>query len=61
MEVCYFEYEKVSQTAMVTSYPRIFTDIPYEKEIHNTLKCHHHEEVVLEKNMTPEIEVIYIF
>ena len=51
----------MSQTAIVTSYPRIFTDIPYEKEIHNTLKCHHHEEVVLEKNMAPEIEVIYIF
>ena len=24
------EYEEISATAIVTSYPRIFTDIPYE-------------------------------
>lgn len=29
------EYEGISPTAIVTSYPRIFTDIPYEKEIYN--------------------------
>lgn len=25
------EYEEISSTAIVTSYPRIFTDIPYRK------------------------------
>ena len=32
------EYEEVSSTAIVTSYPRIFTDIPYEKDIYEWLK-----------------------
>lgn len=27
------EYEEISSTDIVTSYHRIFTDIPYEKEI----------------------------
>lgn len=29
----YKEYEEISPTAIVTSYPRIFTDISYEKEL----------------------------
>ena len=26
-------FESISPTAIITSYPRVFTDIPYEKEI----------------------------
>ena len=26
------DYEEISSTAIVTSYPRTFTDIPYEKK-----------------------------
>ena len=33
MEINNKEYESISKTAIVTSYPRTFTDIPYEKEI----------------------------
>lgn len=31
-------FESISSTAIVTSYPRIFTDIPYEKDIYNWIK-----------------------
>lgn len=31
------DYESVSSTAIVTSYPRTFTDIEYEKNIYNWL------------------------
>lgn len=27
------EFESISPTAILTSYPRIFTDIPYKKDI----------------------------
>ena len=27
-------YESISPTAILTAYPRMFTDIPYEKEIY---------------------------
>lgn len=30
-------FESISPTAIVTSYPRTFTDIPYEKEIYQWL------------------------
>lgn len=53
------DYEEISPTAIVTSYPRIFTDIPYEKEIYNWLKSHCNIEVALYKNMAPEIEARY--
>ncbi len=38
MEINDNDYKEVSPTAIVTSYPRIFTDIPYEKEIYNWLE-----------------------
>mgnify|MGYP000397860026 CR=1 FL=1 len=53
------EYEEISPTAIVTSYPRIFTDIPYEKEIYNWLNNHCNQEVALYKNMAPEMEARY--
>ena len=53
------EYEEISPTAIVTSYPRIFTDISYEKEIYNWLEKHCNEEVTLNKMLAPEIEARY--
>ncbi len=31
-------FESISPTAIMTSYPRIFADIPYEKEVKDDLK-----------------------
>lgn len=53
------EYEEISPTAIVTSYPRIFTDIPYEKEIYGWLNSNCKEEVTLNKMLAPEIEARY--
>lgn len=53
------DYEEISPTAIVTAYPRIFTNIPYEKEIYNWLEKHCNTEVALYKNMAPEIEARY--
>lgn len=53
------DYEEISPTAIVTSYPRIFTDIPYEKDIYNWLEEHCNTEVALYKNMAPEMEARY--
>ena len=53
------DYEEITPTAVVTSYPRIFTDIPYEKEIYNWLENHCNEEVTLNKMLAPEIEARY--
>ena len=52
-------YESVSPTAILTSYPRIFTDIPYEKEIYEWLSKNCNEEVKLNKLLAPEIEARY--
>ena len=53
------DYEEISSTAIVTSYPRIFTDIPYEKEIYEWLSNYCNEEVTLNKMLAPEIEARY--
>ena len=53
------DYEEIGLTAIVTSYPRIFTDIPYEKEIYEWLSNHCNEEVTLNKMLAPEIEARY--
>lgn len=53
------DYEEISPTAIVTSYPRIFTNIPYEKEIYNWLEKHCNEDVTLNKMLAPEIETRY--
>lgn len=52
-------FESISPTAIVTSYPRIFTDIPYEKEIYSWLSKNYNEEVQLNKLLAPEIEARY--
>ena len=52
-------YESVSPTAILTSYPRIFTDIPYEKEIYEWLSKNCSEEIQLNKLLAPEIEARY--
>ena len=53
------DYEEISPTAIVTSYPRTFTDIPYEKEIYSWLSTHCNQEVTLQKRLAPEIEARY--
>lgn len=53
------DYKTISPTAIVTSYPRIFTDIPYEKEIYNWLEINCKEQVTLNKMLAPEIEARY--
>ena len=53
------DFEKISSTAIVTSYPRTFTDIPYEKEIYEWLNKHCNEKVTLNKMLAPEIEARY--
>lgn len=37
-------FESVSKTAIVTSYPRIFTDIPYEREIYQWLHLNYSDK-----------------
>ena len=53
------EYEEISPTAIVTSYPRTYTDIPYEKEIYNWLEKHCKKSTTLYKNLAPELEARY--
>ena len=53
-------FESISPTAIVTSYPRIFTDIPYEKEIYQWLQKNcKNNDVKLNKLLAPEIEARY--
>ena len=53
-------FESISPTAIVTSYPRTFTDIPYEKEIYQWLQKNcKNNNVKLNKLLAPEIEARY--
>ena len=52
-------YESISPTAIITSYPRTFTDIPYEKEIYNWLSKNCKNDLKLNKLIAPEIEARY--
>lgn len=52
-------FEDISPTAIVTSYPRTFTDIPYEKEIYSWLEKNCNCNVALYKDLAPEIEARY--
>ncbi len=52
-------FESVSPTAILTSYPRTFTDIPYEKEIYEWLSNNCTDKVQLNKMLAPEIEARY--
>lgn len=54
------DFESISPTAIVTSYPRTFTDIPYEKQIYEWLKANcQNNDVKLNKLLAPEIEARY--
>ena len=53
------DYEEISPTAIVTTYPRTFTNIPYEKKIYKWLKTNCKIDVALYKNLAPEIEARY--
>ncbi len=53
------EYESIIPTAIVTSYPRTFTNIPYEKEIFARISKEDKEKVFLDKMLAPEIESRY--
>lgn len=53
------EYESIIPTAIVTSYPRIFTDIPYEKEIYSKIGEENVKKVFLDKMLAPELEARY--
>lgn len=52
-------FESISPTAILTSYPRTFTDIPYENEIYKWLTENCNEDVKLNKMLAPEIEARY--
>lgn len=53
-------FESISPTALVTAYPRQFTDIPYEKEIYQWLQKNcKNNDVKLNKLLAPEIEARY--
>lgn len=53
-------FESISPTAIVTAYPRQFTDIPYEKEIYQWLQKNCKDnDVKLNKLLAPEIEARY--
>ena len=53
------DFESISPTAIFTAYPRIFTDIPYEKEIYEWLSQNCNDKVKLNKLLAPEIEARY--
>lgn len=52
-------FESISATAILTSYPRMFTDIPYESKIYEWLKKNGKENMALDKMLAPEIEARY--
>lgn len=54
------DFESITPTAIVTSYPRQFTDIPYEKEIYEWLSDNcNNNDIKLNKLLAPEIEARY--
>ncbi len=53
------DYESIIPTAIVTSYPRTFTDIAYEKERFDRIRKKDIEKVFLDKMLAPEIEARY--
>ncbi len=53
-------FESISPTAILTAYPRQFTDIPYEKQIYEWLnKNCINSDIKLNKFLAPEIESRY--
>lgn len=56
MEINDKDYEGVSLTAFVTAYPRRYTNILYEKEINDWIDRNYNNDLVLNKELAPEIE-----
>ena len=53
-------FESISPTAIVSAYPRSFTNIPYEKEIYHWLKENYNDKLAeLDKRLAIEIEARY--
>ena len=52
-------FESVSNTALLTSYSRSFSDIPYEKEIYDWLSKNCNGEFKFNKLRAPEMEARY--
>lgn len=53
------DFEKICPTAIVTTYPRTFTDISWEKAIYKWLEQNCFDRVDLRKELAPEIEARY--
>ena len=53
------EYESIIPIAVVTSYPRTFTDIPYENEIFSKISEKNVKNIFLDKMLAPELEARY--
>lgn len=56
MEINDKNYEEVSLTAFVTAYPRRYTNILYEKEINEWIDRNCKNDIVLNKELAPEME-----
>lgn len=56
MEINDKDYEEVSLTAFVTAYPRRYTNILYEKEINDWIDRNYNNDIVLNKELAPEME-----
>lgn len=52
-------FESICPTAILTSYCRTFTDIPYEREIYEWLSANYCENIKLNKMLSPEFEARY--
>lgn len=53
------DFTSIETTALVTSYPRTLTDIPYEKEIFAELQKKETKDIPLQKELAPSIEARY--
>jgi hypothetical protein len=54
------DFETISPTAILTAYPRIFTDIPYAQEIFDELKKRVEiTDDLINKLIAPELEARY--
>ena len=51
------DFESISPTAIFTAYPRIFTDIPYEKEIYEWLSQNCNDKVKLANRLLDRLGI----
>ena len=52
------DFESISPTAIFTAYPRIFTDIPYEKEIYEWLSQNCNDKVTFPDSISDQIVTV---